>query len=180
MEHAELLDLETSVLRTLCLTANSESSTHKSRIVVELSEGDFYFPITKSIFSTIFEMTHSGTNVDVTSLQRALARRSVSDPDDFFVEDLFAGEAPLMETLTEWIGHLKGDELSLPSAAEESPAPSPRLTETHPTVTVRAPEPPPVEEPTPETAPESPMRPQLPEEDVVLPERGAPPLRQAS
>jgi replicative DNA helicase len=185
MKHAELLGVETSVLRTLCLTANSEGSTQRSCILAEVAEDDFYFPITRSIYATVFEMTQDGTNVDVASLQQALARRSVNLPDDFFVEDLFAGEAPTMETLAGWIADLKGEELSVAAQDSEHPVPSPRLAETHPSVRSDAPGPSEIEEPAQteaslpqepsEEAPsplETPQPSRPPEEEILYPESG--------
>ena len=99
--------METSVLRTLCLTVNSESSELKDRITENLIDDDFYFPITKSIFGAISDLTKNGVNVDPNSLEHALSRRSIDVPDDFFLEDLFRGEAPPPQTLMEWIGSLK-------------------------------------------------------------------------
>jgi len=69
MDLAELLTVETSVLRTLCLTVNSESSELKDRITENLIGEDFYFPITKSIFSAISDLAKSGVNVDPNSLE---------------------------------------------------------------------------------------------------------------
>ena len=84
MDLAELLTVETSVLRTLCLTVNSESSELKTRITENLIVDDFYFPITKSIFGAISDLAKNGTNVDPNSLEKALSRRSIDVPDGFF------------------------------------------------------------------------------------------------
>ena len=46
----ELLELETSVLRTLCLTVNTAGSELKYKILDTLSSADFYFPVNASIF----------------------------------------------------------------------------------------------------------------------------------
>ena len=64
-------------------------------------------------------MAKHDTNVDPNSLEQALSRRSVDVPDDFFLEDLFRGEAPPPQTLTEWIGSLK----SLKSGNGDEPVP---------------------------------------------------------
>jgi hypothetical protein len=103
MDLAELLTVETSVLRTLCLTVNSETSELKNRITENLIVDDFYFPITKSVFGAISDLAKNGTNVDPNSLEQSLSRRTVDVPDDFFLEDLFRGEAPSPQTLTKWI-----------------------------------------------------------------------------
>ncbi len=120
MELSELLTMETAVLRTFCLSVNSASSELKARITDNLVVDNFYFPITQSIFGTVTALSKSGMNVDPSSLQQALSLHSVDVPDDFFLEDLFRGEAPSAETLTEWIDGLSsqngnGDE---PAAAE--------------------------------------------------------------
>jgi len=140
MDVAELLSVETSVLRTFCLTANSDGSELKKRIVDLLVEEDFYFPITKSVFSTIEALTEDGANVDAESLTRALNLRSVDVPDDFFLEDLFVGEAPASETLTGWIVELKADE-DTPPLRDETTTPSAKLAKTHPSVKATTPAP---------------------------------------
>ena len=139
MDLAELLTVETSVLRTLCLTVNSESSELKDRITENLIDDDFYFPITKSIFGAISDLTKNGVNVDPNSLEHALSRRSIDVPDDFFLEDLFRGEAPPPQTLMEWIGSLKSlkrgdrDEPDVPEG-EAAEAKEHYLHKTHPSV----------------------------------------------
>lgn len=137
MELSELLTVETAVLRTLCLSVNSDSSELKARITDSLVVDDFYFPITKSIFVTVTALSNSGMNVDPNSLQQALTLRSVDVPDDFFLEDLFRGEAPSPETLTEWIqglsaknGNSNGDEPAAPEPAGQEHY----LEKTHPSV----------------------------------------------
>ena len=143
MDHAELLGVETSILRALCLSVNSETSEVGRRITSDLVEEDFYFPITRSIFSTVLSMSHEGTNVSLGTLHSTLAQRAVTVPDDFFVEDLFAGAAPALDELNDWIGTLKGEELSLADSGEGAPPPSPRLAETHPNVRSSVPAAPP-------------------------------------
>ena len=103
MDLSELLTVETAVLRTFCLSVNSDGSGLKAHITDNLAIDDFYFPVTRSIFDTVAALANSGMNVDPNSLQQALTLRSVDVPDDFFLEDLFRGEAPSPETLTEWI-----------------------------------------------------------------------------
>jgi hypothetical protein len=138
MELSELLTVETEVLRTFCLSVNSESSELNERITEELVVDSFYFPITKSIFDTVTALSKSGMNVDPNSLQQALTLRSVDVPDDFFLEDLFRGEAPSVETLTEWIDGLSsrngnGDELA-DAAPPGPPGKDHYLEKTHPSV----------------------------------------------
>ena len=145
MDLAELLTVETSVLRTLCLTVNAETSELKNRITENLIVDDFYFPITKSIFGAISNLAKDGTNVDPNSLEQSLSRRSVDVPDDFFLEDLFRGEAPSPQTLTKWIGGLnsmnnvksvEGDNGNEPDTAGGEAAESREhyLEKTHPSV----------------------------------------------
>ena len=167
MDLAELLAVETSVLRTLCLTVNSETSELKNRITENLIVDDFYFPITKSIFGAISALSKNGTNVDPNSLEQSLSRRLVDVPDDFFLEDLFRGEAPSPQTLTKWIGGLnsmndvksvEGDNGNEPDTAGGEPAESREhyLEKTHPSVTSKEAEapaaPPPAEAAAPERA----------------------------
>ncbi len=57
------LRLETSVLRTLCLTVNSDGSELKYRILEDLTEGDFYFPVTRTIFTAVCELHKEGDHV---------------------------------------------------------------------------------------------------------------------
>ena len=84
MDLAELLTVETSVLQTLCMSAGSESSELRDTILRELDQGDFYFPITRTIYIAVSEMSRNNTPVDADSLMQALNRRSVDVPDDFF------------------------------------------------------------------------------------------------
>lgn len=140
MELSELLTVETAVLRTFCLSVNSESSELKTRITDDLVVDSFYFPITKSIFDTIAALSKSGMNVDPNSLQQALTLRSVDVPDDFFLEDLFRGEAPSPETLTEWIDGLtsrNGNGNGNESGAAEPAGKEHYLEKTHPSVKVK-------------------------------------------
>ncbi|GMR24726.1 MAG: hypothetical protein BMS9Abin37_3319 [Acidobacteriota bacterium] len=196
MDLAELLTVETSVLRTLCLTVNSETSELKNRITENLIVDDFYFPITKSIFGAISDLSKNGMNVDPNSLEQALGRRSVDVPDDFFLEDLFRGEAPSPQTLTKWIGGLNsmnsmnsvksvksgnGNE----SDTAEGEAPDPKehyLEQTHPSVKSKEAETPLAPPPTEAVAPEPATKPAPPKKtkpdtpppakDVLAPESG--------
>lgn len=129
------LKLETSVLRTLCLTVNSDGSELKYRILEDLTEDDFYFPVTRTIFTAVCEMHKDGDHVVAGSLVEVLNERSVDVPDDFYVDDLFKGELPSMTTLSGWIDHLKADpgETAGASAAAGS-QPSGELMKTHPSV----------------------------------------------
>ena len=129
MDVAELLTVETSVLRAFCLTVNSDGSELKKKIIDGLEVEDFYFPITKSIFGAVSSLAKDGTNVDPNSLEQALSRRSVDVPDDFFLEDLFRGEAPSPQTLTEWIGDLKNGNRN---GNEPEPAELDELDDEHP------------------------------------------------
>ena len=181
MDLAELLTVETSVLRTLCLTVNSESSELKTRITENLIVDDFYFPITKSIFGAISDLAKNGTNVDPNSLENALSRRSIDVPDDFFLEDLFRGEAPSPQTLTGWIGGLNslksgnGDEPDIPEG-EAAEANEHNQQKTHPSVkseqaeTPAAPKPRKPAKTTPKKTADSPAP--SPAANVLAPESG--------
>ena len=145
MDLAELLTVETSVLRTLCLTVNSESSELKTRITENLIVDDFYFPITKSIFGAISDLAKDGTNVDPNSLEQELSRRSIDVPDDFFLEDLFRGEAPSPIGGLNSLNRLKsgnGDEPGIPEG-EAAESKEHYLQKTHPSVKSKEAETPP-------------------------------------
>jgi len=102
--------LEISLLRTLCLTVNSEGSELKYRILDDLVEDDFYFPVTRTVFAAISELHRNGDQVVAQNLQDILKERAVDVPDDFYVEDLFQGELASMATLSGWIDILKSTE----------------------------------------------------------------------
>jgi hypothetical protein len=141
---AELLLLETSVLRTLCLTINASGSEIKSRILDTLKDADFYFPITKGIFTTLVEMQRRGDSVDYINLEEELRRRSIHMPEHFFLEDLFRGEIPALAELNQWLARLTGREDLAESSApatiaeklataflgRETPSPAPTVADT--------------------------------------------------
>ena len=87
MDLAELLTVETSVLQALCMSTGSESTELRDTILRELEQDDFYFPITRTIYAAVSSMSRDNSPVDAESLLRALSRRSVDIPDDFFLED---------------------------------------------------------------------------------------------
>jgi hypothetical protein len=119
------LRLEMSVLRTLCLTVNSDGSELKYRILDDLVSEDFYFPVTQTVFAAISELHQNGDQVVAQNLQDILNERAVDVPDDFYVEDLFQGELASMATLSGWIDILKSTEKPEPEpekAAEPPPA----------------------------------------------------------
>ncbi len=118
--------LEISVLRTLCLTVNSDGSELKYRILDDLVEDDFYFPVTRTVFAAISELHQNGDQVVAQNLQDILNVHAVDIPDDFYVEDLFQGELASMATLSGWIEILKSAEKpeAPPAAVLEPPAPA--------------------------------------------------------
>jgi hypothetical protein len=125
----ELLSLETSILRTLCLTINSPGSGHKDKILDAVTRDDFYFPIHKALFSILLEMHHRGDYIVLPSIKEELFNRSVELPEGFFLEDLFRGDLPAPSDLGQWVIRLKeragGASPGLPEAASEAPAPAP-------------------------------------------------------
>jgi len=159
MDLAELLTVETAVLQTLCMSTASESSELRDTILKELEQDDFYFPITRTIYAAVSSMSRDKTPVDADSLLRALSRRSVDVPDDFFLEDLFTGAKPSKEILAEWLKGVKnGEEKEKPDArakpkvkTKPNVAPpikprqvtQPRLADTHRSVKVTFDPPPP-------------------------------------
>ncbi len=102
--------LEISVLRTLCLTVNSDGSELKYRILDDLVEDDFYFPVTRTVFAAVWDLHRNGDQVVVQSLQDILHASGADVPDNFYVEDLFQGELASMATLSGWIDILKSTE----------------------------------------------------------------------
>ena len=67
----ELLSLESSVLKTLCLTINSPGSGHKDKILDAVTRDDFYFPIHKALFSILLEMNHRGDYIVLPASRRS-------------------------------------------------------------------------------------------------------------
>ncbi|MFQ5792698.1 MAG: DnaB-like helicase N-terminal domain-containing protein, partial [Acidobacteriota bacterium] len=119
------LSLETSVLRTLCLTINAEGSELKYRILDSLSEEDFYFPINKAVFSALKDIHRQGDYLVSTTLEEALRARSVDIPGDCFLEDLFRGGLPELPELSEWLSRMKGRGRGVPRAEKaKSPPPA--------------------------------------------------------
>ncbi len=106
-ELGELLRIETSVLRSLCLTINASGSALKDRILDTLSENAFYFPINKALFAALGEMHRRGDYVVCSNLADELRNRDVRIPEGFYLEDLFRGDLPKAPEVTEWLGRLK-------------------------------------------------------------------------
>ncbi len=125
----ELLSLETSVLKTLCLTINSAGSVHKDKLLDVLSRDDFYFPIHKALFSILREMQHRGDYIVLANIKEELFNRSVELPEGFYLEDLFRGDLPTLPELSQWVVRLKerigGVSPSVSEAVTEPPAPAP-------------------------------------------------------
>jgi hypothetical protein len=174
--------LEIEILRTLCLTVNSEGSEIKYRILEGLVQEDFYFPVTRTIFAAVSQLHGNGDQVVAKNLQYVLNERSVDVPDDFYVEDLFQGELVSLLTLAVWIERLKASEEPRPPRPAFVPGDElPRLEKTQPSVKAPplqpkvSPPPPPIDiaasapsaPPFPAEAP-----PGRPEKDVLTPESG--------
>ncbi len=106
-DYGELLNMETSVLRTLCLTVNATGSELKYKIIDTLSEDDFYFPVNKAVFTALNEMHRRGDYVVFTNLEEELQNRAVEFPEGFFVEDFFRGDLPDLTELSKWVNRLK-------------------------------------------------------------------------
>jgi hypothetical protein len=183
------LKLETSVLRTLCLTVNSDGSELKYQVLEDLTEGDFYFPVTRTIFAAVFEMHREGDHVVSSALVEVLKAHSVDVPDDFYVEDLFKGELPSTATLSKWIDLIKSERKKAPSGdaplSTYGQGRAGELQKTHPSVKTQKAEvekpkespPPPVAPPEPKQEPvasfEKPPADATPPDDGVLsPESG--------
>jgi len=103
----ELLALETSILNVLCLTINTAGSELKYQILDNISENDFYFPISRTLFNGLTEMHQRGDFVVLGNLEEELRKRSEVVPDGFYMDDLFRGELPPMAKLSQWIEQAK-------------------------------------------------------------------------
>ena len=110
---------------------------------------NFYFPITRTIYAAVSSMSRDNSPVDAESLLRALSRRSVDIPDDFFLEDLFTGAKPSKETLAGWLNGVKNGEEKEADAQTKpktqpkvAPPTKPTLADTHRSVKVTFPPPP--------------------------------------
>jgi hypothetical protein len=103
----ELLLIEASVLRALCMTVNSSGSEVKAKILETVAEDDFYFPVNKEIFIALKDMMRKNVHVVYTNLEEVLHKRSVHVPEDFFIQDLFKGDLPRMPDLSQWIARMR-------------------------------------------------------------------------
>ncbi len=104
----ELLLIEASVLKALCMTVNTSGSEVKAKILETVAEDDFYFPVNKEIFIALKDMMRKNVHVVYTNLEEVLHKRSVHVPEDFFIQDLFKGDLPRMSDLSQWIARMRG------------------------------------------------------------------------
>jgi replicative DNA helicase len=117
----ELLNLETSVLRTLCLTVNTAGSELKYKILDTLSSHDFYFPVNSAIFEALEDMHRKGDYIVHNNLDEDLRQRSVDYPEGFFLEDLFAGDLPHASELGRSVARIKErSSVGLPPRPDDS------------------------------------------------------------
>ena len=126
----ELLELETSVLQTLCLTVNTAGSELKYKILDVLTSYDFYFPVNGAIFEALEDMHRKGDYIVHSNLDEELKRRLVDYPEGFYAEDLFNGELPQMQELEQRVTKIKErSSLGLPPRPDDSEAEAnPRFT----------------------------------------------------
>ena len=103
----ELLLIEASVLRALCMTVNTSGSEVKAKILETVAEDDFYFPVNKEIFIAVKDMMRKNVHVVYTNLEEVLHKRSVHVPEDFFIQDLFKGDLPRMQDISQWIARMR-------------------------------------------------------------------------
>ncbi|MGH9337733.1 MAG: hypothetical protein ACRD21_28610, partial [Vicinamibacteria bacterium] len=103
----ELRTLETSVLKTLCLTINTAGSELKYKILDSLSDDDFYFPILRAVFRTLSEMHLRGDYVISSNLEEELSKSGPEPPAGFSIEQLFDGTLPSLTDLNGWVVRLK-------------------------------------------------------------------------
>ncbi len=126
----ELRSLETSVLKTLCLTINTAGSELKYKILDSLSEEDFYFPVLRAVFRTLAEMHLRGDYVISSNLEEELQKSGGEMPAGFAIEQLFDGSLPSLAELNGWVSRLKDRSRSglVPTVAppiREAPKPAP-------------------------------------------------------
>jgi replicative DNA helicase len=103
----ELRELETSILKALCLTINTAGSELKYKILDSLSDDDFYFPVTKAVFRTLSEMHLRGDYVISANLEEELQQAGVEPSAEFSMEVLFGGSLPALSELSQWVVRLK-------------------------------------------------------------------------
>jgi hypothetical protein len=103
----ELRALETSVLKTLCLTINTAGSELKYKILDSLSDDDFYFPILRAVFRTLADMHLRGDYVISSNLEEELLKSAGEMPAGFSIEELFDGTLPSLGELSTWVSRLK-------------------------------------------------------------------------
>jgi len=103
----ELRSLETSVLKTLCLTINTAGSELKYKILDSLSDDDFYFPILRAVFRTLADMHLRGDYVISSNLEEELQKSASEMPAGFAIEELFDGSLPSLGDLNGWVSRLK-------------------------------------------------------------------------
>src|SRR5262245_57792253 len=103
----ELRTLETSLLKTLCLTINTAGSELKYKILDSLSEEDFYFPVLRAVFRTLAEMPVRGDYVVSSSLEEELQKSAEDMPAGFAIEPFFDGSLPSLGELNGWVNRLK-------------------------------------------------------------------------
>jgi hypothetical protein len=103
----ELRSLETSVLKTLCLTINTAGSELKYKILDSLSDDDFYFPVLRAVFRTLADMHLRGDYVISSNLEEELQKGAEEMPAGFIIEQLFDGSIPSLGELNGWVSRLK-------------------------------------------------------------------------
>ncbi len=103
----ELRSLETSVLKTLCLTINTAGSELKYKILDSLSDDDFYFPLLRAVFRTLAEMHLRGDYVISSNLEEELQKSAGDMPAGFDIGQFFDGNLPSLGELNGWVNRLK-------------------------------------------------------------------------
>ena len=117
----KLLELETSILQTLCLTVNTAGSEPKYKILDVLTSHDFYFPVNGAIFEALEDMHRKGDYIVHSNLDEELKQRSVDYPEGFYLEDLFNGDLPPMPELEQQVAKIKErSSLGLPPRPDDA------------------------------------------------------------
>ena len=116
----ELSALEASVLKALCLTINTAGSELKYKILDTLSDGDFYFPVHRSVFRTLSELHRRGDYVISANLDEELQKSGEHVPANFVIDELFGGTLPGLSDLSDWVMRVRERARSGLAPKEES------------------------------------------------------------
>jgi replicative DNA helicase len=130
-ELKELLSVERSVLRALCLTINLGGSAVKDRILDTLTKEHFSLPMHRALFAALRELHHRGEYVVLSNLGDELHNLAMEIPGGFSPEDLFRGEPPKPAEVKDWVDRLMERTVKgKPPAPRGVPEPQPAVAAT--------------------------------------------------